>query len=204
MLLPVGIARYRSLTVTSSDRAWEQRAACLGASPDMFVLEKGKPAGPARAVCRTCPVAGQCFEYAVSIGEKRGVYAGTTERHRRNLGLVYVLRNHDYDPACRDPACRWCVTVNAKLAAALTEHRAGPVDTNGPSVTCGRKSTYARGHRDGACTFAISSVGRRLAAAGVDVPTWWARWFGANNGRNLVPHAKALAAFDLEPQQVAA
>lgn len=36
-----------------------------------------------RAICGACPVEKECREYALEIGENRGIYGGTTGRDRR-------------------------------------------------------------------------------------------------------------------------
>ena len=39
----------------------------------------------AKQLCSTCPVRGECLDYARDAGEKLGVWGGLTERQRRKL-----------------------------------------------------------------------------------------------------------------------
>ncbi|WBB62480.1 WhiB family transcriptional regulator [Streptomyces sp. WMMC500] len=69
---------------------WRERAACLHADPELFF-----PAGnstptlnqiaEAKTVCRTCPVAAPCLEWALRLGQVHGIWGGTTERERREM-----------------------------------------------------------------------------------------------------------------------
>ena len=65
--------------------AWQTDAACRGADPNIFFLTKGIHAGPAKAVCATCPVIEPCRNHAVTNVEPAGVWGGLTERERRRL-----------------------------------------------------------------------------------------------------------------------
>ncbi|MGH8901211.1 MAG: WhiB family transcriptional regulator [Egibacteraceae bacterium] len=69
---------------------WRNRAACLGEDPEMFfpigttgpALEQTKTA---KAVCRQCPVATKCLEWALATGQTNGVWGGLSEEERRKL-----------------------------------------------------------------------------------------------------------------------
>ena len=63
---------------------WMNDAACKGLDPGMFILRKGEPAWPAKAVCATCPVTDECLEYGLRI-KAEGVYGGTTGKDRRAM-----------------------------------------------------------------------------------------------------------------------
>jgi WhiB family transcriptional regulator, redox-sensing transcriptional regulator len=66
---------------------WFERAACRGSDPDIFHPERsGRYVGTslAKAICRTCPVAEGCLEWALKWNEP-GVYGGTSVRERRRL-----------------------------------------------------------------------------------------------------------------------
>lgn len=60
---------------------WFDAAACLGTDPSLFYPEVGESAGPAKAVCATCPVTAECGEHGWS--EKHGVWGGLAEKDRR-------------------------------------------------------------------------------------------------------------------------
>ncbi len=78
--------------------SWMRRAACKGVDPELFFPpsddddEGEQPMSPqqirdARAVCRFCPVADACFEWA--MGNRKltsfGLWAMTLPRQRDNL-----------------------------------------------------------------------------------------------------------------------
>lgn len=67
---------------------WSNRAACLGAEPELFF-----PVGiggaaidevtAAKAVCATCAVLDECREYALRTRQPFGVWGGLDEEQRR-------------------------------------------------------------------------------------------------------------------------
>lgn len=66
---------------------WRHRAACRDEDPELFfpVGTSGpvlRQITDAKAVCRRCPVAGECLEWALRRGEV-GIWGGTTEEERR-------------------------------------------------------------------------------------------------------------------------
>jgi len=68
----------------ATDRAWRRLAACVGADSDMFFPISEEEAGPAKAVCGTCPVRDECLEWALAAREE-GIWGGLTERERLRL-----------------------------------------------------------------------------------------------------------------------
>jgi len=62
--------------------AWVDRAACRDEDPRLFFApadsgtRTGWTAWEARSVCHHCPVAVQCFRFAVATGERWGVWGG--------------------------------------------------------------------------------------------------------------------------------
>jgi WhiB family redox-sensing transcriptional regulator len=71
--------------VVSEERRWQERANCLGVDPDLFFPERGASTREAKSVCRGCEVQGDCLEYALSNGEKFGIWGGLSERERRRV-----------------------------------------------------------------------------------------------------------------------
>ena len=69
---------------------WRDRAACRNSDPDLF-FPVGADGGSvdeilaAKAVCRSCPVEGQCLQYAFETNQPTGIWGGTTEDERRRL-----------------------------------------------------------------------------------------------------------------------
>ena len=71
---------------TPSNRAnWQDEANCLGVDPDLFFPERGASTREAKEVCRACVVRADCLEYAITNGEKFGIWGGLSERERRRL-----------------------------------------------------------------------------------------------------------------------
>lgn len=63
---------------------WHDDAACQGADTTVFFPASDNNAGPAKAICDTCPVAVECLEWAIETRQPDGVWGGMTaqERHR--------------------------------------------------------------------------------------------------------------------------
>ena len=66
--------------------SWTKQALCAG-HPDRraWFPEEYRSAGPARAVCRVCPVRSECLTYAITTGQDDGIWGGTTPQERRRL-----------------------------------------------------------------------------------------------------------------------
>ncbi len=73
---------------------WRDRAACLGANPEIFFLGYGPGRGHGRLsktakaraleLCDRCPVRGPCLDYALSMPATGdfGIWGDTTEKQR--------------------------------------------------------------------------------------------------------------------------
>lgn len=64
---------------------WQEYANCLAVDPDLFFPERGASTREAKEVCRGCVVREECLEFALSNGEKFGIWGGMSERERRRL-----------------------------------------------------------------------------------------------------------------------
>lgn len=67
---------------------WHSRALCRGMDGDIFFPKRGGSANEARKICAQCDVSAECLEEQLALSnndDKGGVWAGTTERERRNL-----------------------------------------------------------------------------------------------------------------------
>lgn len=74
---------------------WKIKANCLMADPNQFFPEVGS-VGQARAVinhfCKPCPVRLECLN--AGIGERYGIWGGTTPKERRRIRVNQnLLRN---------------------------------------------------------------------------------------------------------------
>jgi WhiB family redox-sensing transcriptional regulator len=64
--------------------AWMADAACRGSAVN-FHPERGQDTRAAKAVCAGCLVRDECRSYALGVGDKFGVWGGTTAKDRRSL-----------------------------------------------------------------------------------------------------------------------
>lgn len=60
-------------------------ANCRGVDPDLFFPERGASVREAKEVCRGCVVREDCLEFALTNGEKHGIWGGMSERERRRM-----------------------------------------------------------------------------------------------------------------------
>lgn len=81
---------------TDVELLWQYRAQCRGASIEVFFVKSGANSRAAKAICRRCPVVGECRAYAVEH-EKYGTWGGLTQdellhlrkmRRRMNAGAA--------------------------------------------------------------------------------------------------------------------
>ncbi len=73
----------RGVAVDFQHLNWQRDAACNGLNSELFF-----PEGPVDhailRLCRSCPVATECLDHALTHGE-HGIWAGTNERQRREI-----------------------------------------------------------------------------------------------------------------------
>lgn len=65
-------------------------AVCAQTDPELFFPEKGGSARAAKRTCLACPERTACLEYAISSGQRFGVWGGVSERELRRLSRVRV------------------------------------------------------------------------------------------------------------------
>jgi WhiB family redox-sensing transcriptional regulator len=97
---------------------WMEASACqelpLAARLDFYADERDDPAAVARAraVCASCPVQMTCLDHALSIGERHGVWGGTSEEERRRVARgVHGTPERYQARRCR---CGPCVVAFAR------------------------------------------------------------------------------------------
>lgn len=73
------------------EKGWQNLANCLGVDPDLFFPERGASTREAKEVCKGCSVRAECLEYALSNGERFGIWGGLSERERRRLRRQRVM-----------------------------------------------------------------------------------------------------------------
>lgn len=71
--------------VENEAEGWLLYANCLGVDPDLFFPERGASTKDAKGVCAGCVVREDCLEYALTHGEKFGIWGGLSERERRRI-----------------------------------------------------------------------------------------------------------------------
>ena len=64
---------------------WRREAACRDSDTNLFFPDSDNDAGPALAICASCPVRDECLEFALSTNQPDGVWGGATETQRRRL-----------------------------------------------------------------------------------------------------------------------
>lgn len=66
--------------------SWREAAACLDNSTDFFPdpADIGSISA-AKAVCATCPVAGECLTWAIETNQTEGIWGGHTPTERRSI-----------------------------------------------------------------------------------------------------------------------
>ena len=67
------------------DLEWQDDANCTGANANLFFPERGASTRKAKSICRECSVRPECLEFAISTGEKFGIWGGMSERERRRV-----------------------------------------------------------------------------------------------------------------------
>lgn len=91
-LLGGSVAAPSSRNVPSPRQQWEwqRRARCRNLDPEVFFEAEHEGRGTrirrervAKRICLDCPVQRECRTHALSLGERYGVWGGTSERDRR-------------------------------------------------------------------------------------------------------------------------
>jgi len=75
------------------NQEWRERANCKGIETSLFYPEKGHEGQgiDAKAVCWGCVVREECLSYALKIGERFGIWGGTSERQRKRMRAERLL-----------------------------------------------------------------------------------------------------------------
>lgn len=82
----------------ASELDWMASAACKGMPAEMFILDRGTPAGPGKAVCNTpCAVRKECGEYG-KANNLVGIWGGEVLKYKRPPKSVEVLTELDPPP----------------------------------------------------------------------------------------------------------
>ena len=90
-LWPGAHGMLAELIGNAEERSWQRQANCMGVDPDLFFPERGASTREAKEVCRGCVVREECLEYALTNGEKFGIWGGLSERERRRIRRARAL-----------------------------------------------------------------------------------------------------------------
>ncbi len=92
-----------------AEQPWMAAALCAQVDPEIFYVDQGESARPAKETCRRCPVIAECLDYALAVESRQGhrysygIFGGLTARERTDL-----LRGHVGTPchSCGGPTPR--------------------------------------------------------------------------------------------------
>ena len=93
---PAGLT-WAELGLTPDTLAWHDAAACRETDPDAFYPDVDDPfqrstVAAAKRVCQGCPVRTACLDYALTHGEKHGIWGGLTVTERRERQRTHTHR----------------------------------------------------------------------------------------------------------------
>jgi WhiB family redox-sensing transcriptional regulator len=73
--------------VHGTDRGddWRDQGLCRQADPEEFFAKSTPAIQRAKRICRACPVRPQCVQFAVTNGERFGVWGGLSQTELRPL-----------------------------------------------------------------------------------------------------------------------
>jgi WhiB family redox-sensing transcriptional regulator len=69
----------------ASNQEWQDLAKCRTTPVEMFFPPAEQEADDAKSVCETCSVKDPCLEFAITAGERFGIWGGLTPQERRSL-----------------------------------------------------------------------------------------------------------------------
>jgi len=79
------LEHLREALTAGYDLEWQDGANCTGANANLFFPERGASTRTAKAICRACAVRVDCLEFAITTGEKFGIWGAMSERERRRV-----------------------------------------------------------------------------------------------------------------------
>ena len=79
----------KTLIEESEISTWRKRATCRDMGLSIFFPEEGEGVKFAAKICKECPVRRDCLTFAITNNEEYGVWAGTSERGRKQMIRQY-------------------------------------------------------------------------------------------------------------------
>ncbi len=126
----------RSIFDETEDLTWQEYANCLGVDPDLFFPERGASTREAKEVCRGCVVRDDCLEYALTNGEKFGIWGGMSERERRRIRRQRAIAREAAAVAGHRP--HRLIPVGAQRPRRASTVRSSARSRVGPPLGCHR------------------------------------------------------------------
>lgn len=119
---PDAFASLTALTLLPrDDRGWMDDALCAQVDVgDVFYVDKGESTAPAKWICRRCDVQQECLDYALTLGERFGVWGGQSERERRKLETAGRTSPSQRESSTRDR--RSALSSSRDQAPPTSEH----------------------------------------------------------------------------------
>jgi WhiB family redox-sensing transcriptional regulator len=77
--------RTPSPTPTLTVPQFQGRALCAQTDPETFFPAKGGSSAAAKRVCSSCDIQAACLAWALSTGERHGIWGGLSDTERRRL-----------------------------------------------------------------------------------------------------------------------
>jgi WhiB family redox-sensing transcriptional regulator len=65
--------------------SWLDEGACVGKFGDLWYEDRSRHTDQAVAICKECPVADLCLQWALTTGETWGIWGGKTAKERENI-----------------------------------------------------------------------------------------------------------------------
>ena len=84
------------------DTEWMAQGKCRDTPPAVFFPSDGLGVQAAQRVCKECPVAEPCLEYALENHIDHGVWGGCSERERRRIMRRRRMSNIDVPADAND------------------------------------------------------------------------------------------------------
>ena len=104
----------------ASNQEWQDLAACRTIPVEMLFPPAEQEADDAKSVCDACSVKDPCLEFAITAGERFGIWGGLTPQERRSLVAKRRARAAAAARAAAESAGFDHVSVAAALGARTT------------------------------------------------------------------------------------
>lgn len=104
--------------------AWSKKALCATLNPEAFFPEKGGSTREAKKICMSCDVRLECLDYAMTHGERFGIWGGLSEREREQLARSYeplkIVKESTKPSTKNDPSTPHIFTIELNSFADCT------------------------------------------------------------------------------------